>query len=469
MDLRRKAMKKVDVVIIGGGISGLMAAYRLIEEKPGLKITLLEKGHDITRRLCPIIEGKVPTCINCPTCGIMEGLAGAGAYSDGKYIISTEYGGWLTDFLPQSTVIKYIEQADAILVRHGATTDRYQPSDELKTLCLKHDLHMQQAQVKHLGTDANYKTMMDLIHSLRDKIEIITEADVIDADGNEKVVTYNHKKETHLIQGDAIIFAVGRAGSRFFSQWCNKYKIPLINNQVDIGVRVELPYAVWKHFSEVIYEPKIWFRSHKYGDITRMFCFNERGHVVMENTNDIITVNGHSFKEEDKKTNNSNFALLSTIKFTTPFNDPIDYARHVAHLGNLISGGSVLVQRLGDLLQGRRTDEKRLKANTVQPTLKAVAGDLSLCMPKRQLDNIIETLFALDKVAPGTANMDTLLYGVECKYYSARPDTTNFELNGFKNVYAIGDGAGFTRSLSQAAAHGLYVADTYLDKIDKQV
>lgn len=189
----------------------------------------------------------------------------------------------------------------------------------------------------------------------------------------------------------------------------------------------------------------------------------------MENTNDIITVNGHSFKEEDKKTNNSNFALLSTIKFTTPFNDPIDYARHVAHLGNLISGGSVLVQRLGDLLQGRRTDEKRLKANTVQPTLKAVAGDLSLCMPKRQLDNIIETLFALDKVAPGTANMDTLLYGVECKYYSARPDTTNFELNGFKNVYAIGDGAGFTRSLSQAAAHGLYVADTYLDKIDKQV
>jgi uncharacterized FAD-dependent dehydrogenase len=363
----------------------------------------------------------------------------------------------------------YIEQADAILVRHGATTDRYQTSDELKTLCLKHDLHMQQAQVKHLGTDANYKTMMDLIHFLRDKIEIITDANVTDADGDQKIVYYTQKKESHEIQADALIFAVGRAGSRFFSQWCSKNKIPLINNQVDIGVRVELPYSVWKHFSEVIYEPKIWFRSQKYGDITRMFCFNEKGHVVMENTNDIITVNGHSFKEEDKKTDNSNFALLSTIKFTTPFNDPIDYARHVAHLGNLISGGSVLVQRLGDLLHGRRTDENRLKANTVQPTLKAVAGDLSLCMPKRQLDNIIETLFALDKVAPGTANMDTLLYGVECKYYSARPDTTNFELNGFKNVYAIGDGAGFTRSLSQAAAHGLFVADTYLDKIDKQV
>ena len=195
-----------------------------------------------------------------------------------------------------------------------------------------------------------------------------------------------------------------------------------------------------------------------------MFCFNERGHVVMENTNDIMTVNGHAFKEEAKKTDNSNFALLSTIRFTTPFNDPIDYARHVAHLGNLISGGSVLVQRLGDLLQGRRTDAKRLAQNTVQPTLKAVAGDLSLCMPKRQLDNIIETLFALEKIAPGTANMDTLLYGVECKYYSARPDTQDFELMQYKDLYAIGDGAGFTRSLSQAAAHGLYVADRLLKK-----
>jgi uncharacterized FAD-dependent dehydrogenase len=196
-----------------------------------------------------------------------------------------------------------------------------------------------------------------------------------------------------------------------------------------------------------------------------MFCFNERGHVVMENTNDILTVNGHAFKEEEKKTHNSNFALLATIKFTTPFNDPIDYARHVAHMGNLISGGSVLVQRFGDLMQGRRTDEKRLAQNTVQPTLKAVAGDLSLCMPKRQLDNIIETLQALDAIAPGTANADTLLYGVECKYYSARPETRDFELVHTQDVYAIGDGAGFTRSLSQAAAHGLYVADHYLEKI----
>jgi hypothetical protein len=461
-------MDKVNVVIIGGGISGLMAATRLIEKQPTLKITLIEKGHDITQRNCPIITGKVPSCINCATCGVMVGLAGAGAYSDGKYIISTEYGGWLTDFLPNKTVLNYIEQADAIMVSHGATTERYMPSNELKTLCLQHDLHMQQAQVKHLGTDANYLTMIKLVDALRQKITIITDAEVKEVDAKNKIVTYTKAKITQEIQSDAIIFAVGRAGSRFFSTWCANNKIPLINNQVDVGVRVELPYEVWMHFSKLIYEPKIWYRSKKYGDITRMFCFNEKGHVVMENTNDILTVNGHSFKEEDKKTPNSNFALLATIKFTTPFNDPIDYARHVAHMGNLISGGSVLVQRFGDLMQGRRTDEKRLAANTVQPTLKAVAGDLSLCMPKRQLDNIIETLQALDEIAPGTANADTLLYGVECKYYSARPETKDFELVQSPNVYAIGDGAGFTRSLSQAAAHGLYVADLYLNKLKEK-
>ena len=224
-------------------------------------------------------------------------------------------------------------------------------------------------------------------------------------------------------------------------------------------MRVELPAIVWEDFSKRIYEPKIWYRSKQYGDKTRMFCFNERGSVVTENTDGVLTVNGHSYRDQSRKTENSNFALLSTIRFTEPFKQPIDYARHVASLANLISGGSVLVQRLGDLENGRRTDAKRLAASTTQPTLNAVPGDLSLCMPKRQLDNIIETLHALDAVAPGTANYDTLLYGIECKYYSARPQTENFKLCGCENIYAVGDGAGFTRSLSQAAANGLYVAD----------
>lgn len=456
--------KHYDIAIIGGGIGGLMTAYRLCEKAPKLSVCILEKGHDIGKRVCPIVIRKAESCVHCTSCAIMEGMAGAGAFSDGKYVISTEYGGWLTDFLPATTVINYIEQADSILVNFGATTERFMPDNELKKLCLQQDLHMSQAQLKHLGTDSNFDTMCRMIDSLRNKCDIITDTEVTDVDTKTSTIFYKqHSTEDNLTAGN-IIFAVGRAGSRFFSRWCTDHNIPLANNQVDIGVRVELPSMIWEHFSQKIYEPKIWYRSKSYGDITRMFCFNERGHVVTENTDGVLTVNGHSFREEERKTSNSNFALLTTIRFTQPFKYPIEYARHVASLANLISGGSVLVQRLGDLEIGRRTDEKRLSQSTTIPTLKAVAGDLSLCLPKRQIDNIVETLHALDKIAPGTANYDTLLYGVECKYYSARPECKNFRLNGFDNIYAIGDGAGFTRSLSQAAANGLYVADLLVHK-----
>ena len=453
-------MEKYDVAIIGGGISGLMAAYRISQKDPKKKIVLIEKGHGITDRHCPIVEKKSDTCMSCDNCAIMEGMAGAGAFSDGKYIISTEYGGWLTEFLPPDAVMDYIEQADAILTEYGASTSRYAPDDELKAKCLQYDLHMQQAHLKHLGTDANFDTMCRLIEAIGKRVRILerTQALNVDKEKHEITVLANGEQEKALY-ADSIIFAVGRSGSRFFSGWCRKNNISLKNNQVDIGVRVELPALIWKHFSKRIYEPKIWYRSRGYGDTTRMFCFNEEGSVVVENTSGVLTVNGHAYKDENKKTGNSNFALLSTIRFTQPFKDPIEYARYVASLANLISGGSVLVQRLGDLEIGRRTNGQRLKQSTTRPTLNAVAGDLSLCMPKRQLDNIIETLHALDKVAPGTANHDTLLYGVECKYYSARPAADDFELNTCKKIYAIGDGAGFTRSLSQAAANGLYVGD----------
>ena len=449
-----------DVAIIGGGISGLMAAHRLSTSNPGLGIILIEKGAALEARSCPMITKKTATCIHCAHCAIMEGIAGAGAFSDGKYVISTEYGGWLTDYLPPATVIDYIEQADKLLVGYGATTERYQPDNQLKKLCIQHDLHMQQASLKHLGTDANFETMKHMVADVAQRVEILTHTEVTEVD--KKAHTLETKDG--VLSADVIVFAVGRVGSRAFAQWCKRNDIEMTNNQVDIGVRVELPSMVWEHFSKKIYEPKIWYRSHGYGDITRMFCFNERGSVVMENTGGVLTVNGHSYKGEDKKTQNSNFALLSTIKFTQPFKDPIEYARYVASLANLISGGSVLVQRLGDLEAGRRTDAARLKASTTPPTLDVVPGDLSLCMPKRQLDNIIETLHALDRIAPGTANHDTLLYGIECKYYSARPASEGFELSGSPGLYAIGDGAGFTRSLSHAAAHGLCVADRILEK-----
>ncbi len=460
----RNHRNRYDVAIVGGGIGGIMAAHRLSEKDHSLKICILEKGSDILNRVCPIIAKQVKTCVKCKSCAIMEGMAGAGAFSDGKYVISTEYGGWLTEFMPPETVIDYIEQADKILMAHGATTERYMPDNELKKLCLQHDLHMSQAQLKHLGTDANFDTMRKLIDSLRDKVDILTNTEVIDVDKNTHTVTYSSQSGEQSVEAGTIIFAVGRAGSSFFSKWCKKNGIPLTNNQVDIGVRVELPAIVWENFSKKIYEPKIWYRSKQYGDTTRMFCFNEGGLVVTENTSGVLTVNGHAYKDKARKTENSNFALLSTSRFTEPFREPIEYARHVASLANLISGGSVLVQRLGDLEHGRRTDKKRLAQSTVRPTLDAVAGDLSLCLPKRQLDNIVETLHALDKIAPGTANYDTLLYGIECKYYSARPETVDFELAGTQNMYAVGDGAGFTRSLSQAAANGLYVADHIINK-----
>ena len=319
-----------DIAIIGGGIGGLMAAYRITERDPSASVCIIEKGHTIEKRSCPIVTKKVDKCIKCPSCAIMEGLAGAGAFSDGKYVISTEYGGWLTDFLAPSTVIDYIEQADKILVSFGATTERFMPNNDLKKLCLQNDLHMAQAQLKHLGTDANFDTMRKLIEEISSKVEIVTDTNVIDVNRESHEIFTEDRSGTASFKADEIIFAVGRAGSRFFSEWCAQNQIPLENNQVDVGVRVELPSMIWDDFSKKIYEPKIWYRSKKYGDVTRMFCFNERGQVVTENTDGVLTVNGHAYRDEAKKSQNSNFALLSTIRFTQPFNQPIEYARHVA-------------------------------------------------------------------------------------------------------------------------------------------
>ena len=356
-------------------------------------------------------------------------------------------------------VVDYIEQADQVLQKFGADDERYMPDNTLKAECLKYDLHMQQAQVKHLGTDANYGTMLNLIHDIEKHAVIQTLANVTAVDKDSHTVTYTLNGAEKQVTAGIVIFAVGRIGNRWFEEWCRENSIAMSNNQVDVGVRVELPYEIWEHFSKRIYEPKIYYKSGHYGDMTRMFCFNERGWVVTENSDGVLTVNGHSYKDKAKQSDNSNFALLSSTNFTQPFNQPVEYARSVASLANKISGGSVLVQRLGDLEAGQRTTEHRLSQSSTRPTLDAVPGDLSLCMPKRQLDNIVETLHALDQVAPGTANYDTLLYGVECKYYSARPACHDFELDGTKNIYALGDGAGFTRSLSQAAANGLIVAD----------
>ena len=461
------------VGIIGGGPAGLMAAYRLSENEH-VQVTIFEKGKRLEDRKCPILTGEVNKCVKCKSCAIMEGLAGAGAFSDGKYNITTEFGGWLQDIMGPEKVLDYIEQADKILVENGATTERFMPNKELQKKCIQNGLYLLSSQCKHLGTDANFYTMQSIINKLksRNNVLIYTNTKVTDVSGMRDKDWQNITYETssgkvNTESFDNVIFAVGRVGSKMLADWCKKNSIGMKNNQVDIGVRVELPSIIWEDFEKAIYEPKILYRTEKYGDLCRMFCFNGRGEVVNENTDGIITVNGHAYKAEEKKTTSTNFALLSTINFTEPFHEPIEYARYVAGLANMISGGSVIVQTLGDLLLGRRSDSSRIaKSRTHQTLHTAVPGDLSLCLPKRQIDNVISTLFALDKVAPGTANPDTLLYGVECKYYSARPKTNEkFQLENLPNCYAIGDASSWTRSLPQAMGHGLYVGDMILSSM----
>lgn len=447
---------KYDVVIAGGGIGGLMAAYKIVTKKPALKVLVIDKGKALDKRKCPISNHLVNECIKCKQCAIMEGIGGAGAFSDGKFNITTEYGGWLQDYLGNEVTMRYINEVADILDKFGATKKQYTPSDEIKLQCLKHDLYLLQATVKHLGTDGNLKVMSNLMEFLSSKADFVTENAVTDIDLVSRTV--------HTENGDEFVYkdlvlAIGRSGSEWFENWCRRNNLKVTNNQVDIGVRVELPRIIWEDISSKIYEPKILYRTRDHGDCTRTFCFNSGGEVVIENNDGMLTVNGHANSDPALKTENSNFAILSTTRFTQPFNEPIAYAKHICKLANMIAGGGVIVQRFGDLVNGRRSNQHRLLQSRVHPTLNAVAGDLGLCIPKRQLDNIIDTVYALDKIAPGTANYDTLLYGVEAKFYSIKPDFIDNDFRITENVYAIGDGAGITRGLAQAGANGLYVAE----------
>ena len=472
-------MKKVDVAIIGAGLAGIFAAYELITQKPGLKVILLEQGDPIAKRTCPILQGKVSQCIHCKPCAIMRGFGGAGAFSDGKFNFTTEFGGWLTDYLDASKVLDLIDDVDTVNRQFGATSEVYSTAtpqaEAIGRRALSYDIHLLNARVKHLGTENNRKILEKLYDWLDQRVDLSCRTEVSriipikdgkPVDHLNGVVPDSYELETTKgqVACDYLIAAPGRSGAEWFSEVCKGLHLPLLNNQVDLGVRVELPALIFKEITDAMYEAKLKYMTRRYSDIVRAFCMNPYGYVVTENTDGIITVNGHSYEDPALRSDNTNFALLVSNRFTQPFKEPYRYGKHIASLSNMLGGG-VMVQRLGDLRDGRRTNEHRMSKSFVRPTLDATPGDLSLAMPKRHLDNILEMLHVLDKLAPGTANADTLLYGVEVKFYSARLELTSEFETGLRNFFAIGDGAGITRGLSQAGASGLHTARAILKRI----
>lgn len=451
--------KRYDVVIIGGGIGGLMAAYRLRQNMPGTTIAITERGNVLEKRRCP--AGKDKTCAHCATCSITSGFAGAGAFSDGKFNLGTAYGGTLGEELGDDRANRYIEEVDKILNEYctSGIPQVYRSNEALKLKCLQNNLRLLDMNVKHLGTDNNYLTMQNLIRSIEaGGTETLPFYDCTSVEREGDGYRLHYANGEDLLAG-AVIIATGRGGANFVADFCRHFDVPMRSNHIDIGVRVEMKDIIWKEFSDQIYEPKILYKTKTFEDRCRMFCFNKGGLVSAENNHGIITANGHSFAEPEKKTDNCNFAILSSIRFTEPFNQPTEYAESISRLANMIGNGNVLVQRFGDLVRGRRTNDHRLSQNTVTPTLRATAGDISLVLPHRILTNIIETIYALDRVAPGTANDDTLLYGCESKYYSIRPTFCNDKFELVDNVFIIGDGSGICRGLSQSGAMGIYVAD----------
>ena len=446
-----------DVIIIGAGPGGIFAAYELMEHKPELKIAVFEAGHALDKRNCPIDGEKVKSCISCKSCSIMSGFGGAGAFSDGKYNITNDFGGTLHEYIGKKQALELMRYVDDINMRYGGEgTKLYSTTGtRFKTLCIQNDLHLLDASVRHLGTDINYVVLENLYNHLKDKVEFYFDTPVTSVEALESGYAVKCKDVTYTCE--KCIISVGRIGSKWMETVCKDLKIPTKSNRVDIGVRVELPAEVFAHLTDELYESKIVYRTEKYGDRVRTFCMNPKGAVVNENTNGIITVNGHSYEDPARQTENTNFALLVAKHFSEPFKDSNGYGESIARLSNMLGGG-VIVQRFGDLIRGRRSTPNRIEEAFITPTLNATPGDLSLVLPKRILDGIIEMIYALDNVAPGTANDDTLLYGVEVKFYNMEVEVDDKLETRYKGLYIIGDGSGITHSLSHASASGVHVA-----------
>ena len=446
-----------DVIIIGAGPGGIFTAYELVKQKTNLKIAVFEAGHPLEKRHCPIDGVKIKSCINCKSCSIMNGFGGAGAFSDGKYNITNDFGGTLYEYVGKKKATELMKYVDDINMQYGgAGTKLYSTAgSQFKKLCLQNKLNLLDASVRHLGTDINYVVLENLYAELKDKVDFYFDTPVQtveNLDGRYRVVC---EKESY--ECDKCVVSVGRSGSKWMERVCKELDIETKSNRVDIGVRVELPAVIFSHLTDELYESKIVYRTEKFEDNVRTFCMNPHGIVVNENTNGIVTVNGHSYEGADKQTENTNFALLVAKHFSEPFKDSNGYGESIARLSNMLGGG-VIVQRFGDLVRGRRSNAKRIEEGLVEPTLAATPGDLSLVLPKRILDGIIEMIYALDKIAPGTANDDTLLYGVEVKFYNMEVEIDERLQTKYEGLYIIGEGRGVTHSLSHASASGVHVA-----------
>lgn len=460
-------MQKYDVIIIGAGPGGIFSAYELTEKNPQLKVAVFEAGHALEKRKCPIDGEKVKSCIHCRSCSIMSGFGGAGAFSDGKYNITNDFGGTLYEHVGRKQALDLMRYVDDINMRYGGEGTRLfsTAGTKFKKICIQNKLKLLDASVRHLGTDINYIVLQNLYKKLSETVDFYFDTPVdtvrIEEDGYQVVCgseSYGCRK---------CIVSVGRSGSKWMEHICKELGIPTKSNRVDIGVRVELPAVIFSHLTDELYESKIVYRTEKFEDNVRTFCMNPNGIVVNENTNGIITVNGHSYEGKERQTENTNFALLVAKHFSEPFKDSNGYGESIARLSNMLGGG-VIVQRFGDLARGRRSTVSRIEEGMVRPTLAATPGDLSLVLPKRILDGIIEMIYALDKIAPGTANDDTLLYGVEVKFYNMEVEVDDNLETCYKGLYIIGDGSGVTHSLSHASASGVYVARRIAEEIEAE-
>ena len=446
-----------NVIIVGAGPGGIFTAYELAKAEKGLKVAVFELGQPLDRRKCPIDGKKIKACVKCPTCSIMSGFGGAGAFSDGKYNITNQFGGTLYEYVGKQQAIELMRYVDKINLSHGgAGTKLYSTANtKIKRMCLENGLHLLDAQVRHLGTDINYVVLGNIYEELKDRVDFhfnTAVSEVKKIEGGYEVQTAGG-----VYTCEQCVVSVGRSGSKWMERVCGSMDIPTKSNRVDIGVRVELPAEIFSHLTDELYESKIVYRTEKFEDLVRTFCMNPHGVVVNENTNGIVTVNGHSYEDKEKHTENTNFALLVSKHFSEPFKDSNGYGESIARLSNMLGGG-VMVQRFGDLVRGRRSTVSRIEENFVTPTLAATPGDLSLVIPKRILDGIIEMIYALDKIAPGTANDDTLLYGVEVKFYNMEVEIDGNLETKSPGMYVIGDCSGVTHSLSHASASGVHVA-----------